>query len=76
MRSVRRLPTRTPRPAGTTPAGNEIGDDCAYIYGRTRGPGGGYFNQVINGGKYLTQEEFSNNLFASSGGTAGCLQGE
>jgi hypothetical protein len=56
--------------------GNEIGDDCAYIYGRTRGPKGGYFNQVINGGKYLTQEEFSNNLFASSGGTAGCLQGK
>jgi hypothetical protein len=55
--------------------GNEIGDDCAYIYGRTRGPGGGYFNQVINGGHFLTQEEFSNNLFASSGGTAGCLQG-
>jgi hypothetical protein len=56
--------------------GNEIGDDCAYIYGRTRGPAGGYFNQVINGGKFITQEEFSNNLFASSGGTAGCLQGE
>ena len=56
--------------------GNEIGDDCAYIYGRTRGAAGAYFNQVINGGKYLTQEEFSNNLFASSGGTAGCLQGE
>jgi hypothetical protein len=54
--------------------GNEIGDDCAYIYGRTRGPKGGYFNQVINGGKFLTQEEFSNNLFASSDGTAGCLQ--
>jgi hypothetical protein len=30
---------------------------------------------VINGGHYLTQEEFSNNVFASSGGTAGCLQG-
>jgi hypothetical protein len=56
--------------------GNEIGDDCAYIFGRTRGPKGGYFNQVINGGKFITQEEFSNNLFASSGGTAGCLQGE
>jgi hypothetical protein len=55
---------------------NEIGDDCAYIYGRTRGAPGAYFNQVINGGKYLTQEEFSNKLFASSGGTAGCLQGE
>jgi hypothetical protein len=54
--------------------GNEIGDDCAYIYGRTRGAPGAYFNQVINGGHFLTQEEFSNNLFASSGGTAGCLQ--
>ena len=57
-------------------SGNEIGDDCAYVYGRTRGATGAYFNQVINGGKFLTQEEFSNNLFASSGGTAGCLQGE
>ena len=37
-------------------------------------PEGGYFNQVINGLHFLTQEEFSNNLFASSGGTAGCLQ--
>jgi hypothetical protein len=54
--------------------GNEIGDDCAYIFGRTRGAPGAYFNQVINGGHFLTQEEFSNNLFASSGGTAGCLQ--
>ena len=34
-------------------SGNEIGDDCAYVYGRTRGAPGGYFNQVINGGKYL-----------------------
>ncbi len=54
--------------------GNEVGDDCAYIYGRTRGAPGGYYNQVINGGHYLTQEEFSNALYASSGGTAGCLQ--
>ena len=56
--------------------GNEIGDDCAYIFGRTRGAPGGFFNQVINGGHFITQEEFSNNLFASSGGTAGCLQSE
>jgi hypothetical protein len=56
-------------------SGFENGDDCAYIYGRTRGAPGGYFNQVINGRNYLTQEEFSNNLFNSSGGTAGCLQG-
>jgi hypothetical protein len=57
-------------------AGNEIGDDCAYVFGRTRGAPGGYFNQVINGGHFITQEEFSNKLFASSGGTAGCLQSE
>jgi hypothetical protein len=55
---------------------NEIGDDCAYIYGKARGAKGAYFNQVINGGHFLTQQEFSNNLFASSGGTAGCLQSE
>ena len=56
-------------------SGFENGDDCAYIYGPTRGAPGGYFNQVINGGHFLTQEEFSNNLFNSSGGTAACLQG-
>jgi hypothetical protein len=53
--------------------GNEIGDDCAYVYGSTRGPAGAYYNQVINGDRYITQEEFSNKLFISSGGTAGCL---
>ena len=55
--------------------GFEIGDDCAYIYGRTRGAPGAYFNQVINGGHFLTQEEFSNNVFTASGGKAGCVQG-
>jgi hypothetical protein len=54
---------------------NEIGDDCAYIYGRTGGAAGGYFNQVINGQYFLTQEEFSNNVFAASHGRAGCVQG-
>jgi hypothetical protein len=56
-------------------AGFENGDECAYIFGRTRGAPDAFFNQVINGGHFLTQEEFSNKLFASSGGTAGCLQG-
>ena len=55
-------------------SGNEIGDDCAYIYGATRGHAGALFNQSINGGHFLTQQEFSNRLFASSGGTAGCVQ--
>jgi hypothetical protein len=54
--------------------GNEIGDDCAYIYGRTRGAPGAFANQVINGQSFLTQEEFSNNVFSASGGTAGCVQ--
>jgi hypothetical protein len=57
-------------------AGFENGDECAYIYGRTRGAPGAYFNQVINGGHYLTQQEPSNNLFNSSGGTAACVQGK
>jgi hypothetical protein len=54
--------------------GFENGDECAYIYGQTRGAPGAYFNQVINGRNYLTQEMPSNNLFNSSGGTAACEQ--
>jgi hypothetical protein len=50
----------------------ENGDECAYIYGPTHGTAGHLFNQAINGHRYLTQEEFSNNSFFSSGG--GCLQ--
>jgi hypothetical protein len=53
----------------------EIGDECAYIYGATNGAPGAYFNQVINGGHFLTQEEFSNKVFTASGGKAGCVQG-
>ena len=56
-------------------AGYENGDECAYIYGASRGPSGAYYNQTINGGHFLTQEEFSNNTYIFSGGTAGCLQG-
>jgi hypothetical protein len=54
-------------------SGFENGDECAYIFGRTRGAPGGFFNQVINGGHFLTQQEFSNKVFSSSGGTAGCV---
>jgi hypothetical protein len=56
-------------------AGFENGDECAYIYGRTRGAPGAFYNQVINDHSYLTQQEPSNNLFNSSGGTAACIQG-
>ena len=54
--------------------GNEIGDDCAYIFGSTQGATGAYYNQVINGGHFLTQLEFSNNDFIESGGQAGCVK--
>jgi hypothetical protein len=53
--------------------GNEIGDDCAYIYGATNGQAGALYNQTINGQHFITQQEFSNNVFNASGGTAGCV---
>jgi hypothetical protein len=53
-------------------SGYEIGDECAYIYGATQGSAGQLYNQVINGLHFLTQEEFSNNDFAVTGG--GCVQ--
>jgi hypothetical protein len=53
-------------------AGFENGDECAFIYGPVQGTPGQFFNQVINGHNYLTQEEFSNSSFFASGG--GCLQ--
>ncbi|MDX6421036.1 MAG: hypothetical protein QOG28_5656 [Trebonia sp.] len=53
-------------------SGYEIGDECAYTYGATQGTAGQLYNQVINGLHFLTQEEFSNNDFAVTGG--GCVQ--
>jgi hypothetical protein len=53
-------------------SGYEIGDECAYVYGATQGTAGQLYNQVINGLRFLTQEEFSNNDFAVTGG--GCVQ--
>jgi hypothetical protein len=53
-------------------SGFENGDECAYIFGTTLGGPGQFYNQVINGHHYLTQEEFSNRSFFNSGG--GCLQ--
>ncbi|HYK27292.1 MAG TPA: hypothetical protein VEV61_04935 [Streptosporangiaceae bacterium] len=53
-------------------AGFENGDECAFTYGTPQGAPGHFFNQVINGHHYLTQEEFSNSSFFASGG--GCLQ--
>jgi hypothetical protein len=55
-------------------SGFENGDECAYVFGSTRGGPGKLYNQVINGDHYLTQEEFSNQDFFRTG--LGCLQGE
>jgi IPT/TIG domain len=54
--------------------GQENGDECAYLFGPTHGTAGAFYNQVINGHHYLTQEEFSNRDFAATNG--GCLQSE
>lgn len=54
--------------------GFENGDECAYVWGSTAGKAGQLYNQVINGQKYLTQEEFSNTDFFDTGG--GCVQSE
>jgi hypothetical protein len=53
-------------------SGFENGDECAYVYGGTLGTAGALYNQVINGGHFLTQEEFSNKDFAITG--LGCVQ--
>ena len=57
-------------------SGYENGDECAYTYGPTQGTPGALYNQKIGTHKYLTQEEFSNLDYASSGGAGGCLQSE
>jgi type II secretory pathway pseudopilin PulG len=56
--------------------GNEIGDDCAYIYGATNGQPGRLYNQTIFGQHFLTQQEFSNRVFNASGGKAGCVDSQ
>jgi hypothetical protein len=55
-------------------SGFENGDECAYVFGATKGTPGALYNQLINHHKYLTQEEFSNNDFAKTG--LGCLPSE
>jgi hypothetical protein len=57
-------------------SGNENGDDCAYIFGATNGQAGALYNQTIAGQHFITQQEFSNNVFFASGGTAGCVDSQ
>ena len=59
-------------------AGNEIADMCAETYGRALGstsasdPAGTEYNQVINGGRYYTQQMFSNSAYTKFGLGKGC----
>jgi hypothetical protein len=55
-------------------SGYENGDECAYVYGSTKGTTGALYNQTINQHHYLTQTEFSNQDFLKTG--LGCLQSE
>jgi type II secretory pathway pseudopilin PulG len=57
-------------------SGNENGDDCAYIFGATKGNAGALYNQSILGSRYITQQEFSNRVFFASGGTAACVDSQ
>ena len=63
--------------------GNEIGDDCADIFGAPRGSTQtdnatdtqqSEYNQVVNGHDYWTQEMFSNATFAAFKTGQGCVQ--
>jgi hypothetical protein len=59
-------------------AGNEIADDCGYIYGDDttfQGVDPALYNQTINGHHYFVQEEFSNKNFAIDP-TSACVQQE
>jgi hypothetical protein len=57
-------------------SGFENGDECAYIFGATRGQPGALYNQTFFGLHFLTQQEFSNNVFNASGGKAGCVDSQ
>ncbi|HEY6473820.1 MAG TPA: hypothetical protein VIY26_13090, partial [Acidimicrobiales bacterium] len=76
-----------PNPTGSDYAwndskGNEIGDICGQNYGPPLGstdpknPGRTEYNQVINGGKYYVQTEFSDAAYSSQGTGHGCVQSE
>lgn len=63
-------------------SGSEIGDQCNQYYGTPLGstnpdnPEMTSYNQVINGNKYYTQDEFSNATFNALGVGQGCIQRE
>jgi hypothetical protein len=59
-------------------AGNEISDDCAYVFGDSnsfQGSAGARYNQTINGHHYFIQTEFSNQDFQANSSVS-CIQSE
>jgi hypothetical protein len=56
--------------------GEEIGDDCAYVFGTLSGTAGARYNQTINGHNYITQEEFSNADWLNTNHAGGCVPSE
>lgn len=72
----------SPAYAWSDNAGNEIGDMCGETFGRPLGstsssdPGATEYNQVINGGKYYLQQEFSDVAFSKFGLYNGCRQSQ
>jgi hypothetical protein len=71
-----------PEYAWSDSQGNEVGDMCGNSYGRALGstnskdPSASEYNQLINGGKYYTQAEFSNLAFSKLGNGKGCALSE
>lgn len=54
-------------------SGNEIADDCQFLYGVGFGGNpGAQYNQTINGAHYFVQEEFSNANYVPH--LSGCVQ--
>jgi hypothetical protein len=66
-------------PIYSSPVGFTCGSDARIAFRAIESPNGDpdaagtFYNQTINGGHYLPQEEFSNQDFADTGG--GCVQG-
>ena len=59
--------------------GNEIGDECAYVYGTPLGgteSAGTAWNQTIDGTHYFTQLEFSDENYKLTGTKNGCIPRE
>jgi hypothetical protein len=67
-----------PQRAWSDEAGNEIADMCTETYGSALGstsaadPAGSEYNQVINGGRYYTQQMFSDAAYTQFGLGEGC----